>query len=1175
MLHIKQSSSSNKFLILAVLYVFLALVGLFILTLVWLPPGYTLAGHDSGLPLDSGEFLKSRLYAWDDRLGFGLDNSANLGSITIHFFDWVAATFAGTHYAGNFISPFFWLGLIFTSGLFFAYQLKEKFGKPFVFILPPLLVFNFYIFQSMFMLERGKFGIFSATLIMLGILFRMQSKKLRVAPAAIITSLAFSIFNGGGLFGITLYGGAILVFVLWTFYSLSAGQNDGGLKNFRQTLTFLVLSIVLYAAFNAYSIVPFFNQFLTNDPNALFSESLVKGNQAWLEYVSRSATFLNLFRLYGVPDWYGGWEALDLPNESHPYAFLYLKNKALVFISFLLPILSFSGIFLAKNSQQRRALAFFAMIALIGLFFAAGSHKPLGFVYSFLMEKLPGFVLFRSAFYKFGIFSLLGMLVIFASTLSMLLEKTSSFLSQKWGKSLLVVGTLFFLSLWFAYHWVLFDKTKVFAWKADQTTKVQPPEYIFDFSKWTEQNNLQGRRVLLLPPVNKDWEADAYNWGYWSLSPLPYALSSINALSNWHGLNNEERELVDNLYSTVKEKNETGFLALAETLNVGYVLIRHDVLTNSSWSSTEQPENYQEALESFQSVEKIQNFREWNLYKTAVHRDTAVYTTSAINIVLDKYISLANDFFKEGHSVGTSDLKLYPDIGSLDLKKMDVYDCISCPLERKANLQSFPDVSVLPNSIFYPLKEKQEQKLLLQSKDPKSKMLDYLGLVLRKTAEQRKMIDEYAKEKYLIKNAKTIREYLDKIYSVLQSLPETSQDFETVTTFLDFLNPIEHTVSDYTKSSQFKAASSILIEEMLGVAWNLNKINEFFAPLLENTEKWSNQKVYKINIPQNGEYNLFFPTASFPRNKDGKTILPKTVELRKERETKTLELEKQQDSWFKAHIDFETTGKANLVLHFEELPNLLTIDGSRLEKFSYGEAACFQGSIANFDRKRTYEVRISRTDRIRPVKIIFSDKSFVYSKKHGFLQGEDSFEVPATTKGNFARYVFSPSASADTIFLYICSDNAELPKIDKIEVKEYFAPPVIGVLDSTKTVTSSVATLAPDTHYIRTNSTSYEAEVGDAQVPYVLVLNQKFNQSWKLSIKNQDGNLEPINKHFKVGGYANGWLVSQTDAKKFQIEYTPQSIFRVSAVFSLASVFVGLSWLVVSLIRRKDGTWKR
>ena len=208
-------------------YVLLVLVCLFLWTLIyWLPPGYTLAGHDSGLPLNAKQFLLSRLYSWDDRLGFGLDNSANFGSLTIHFFDWFSSILAGTPSAGNYFSLFFWLGLIFTAAFILAYQLKDIFGKPFVFILPVFLTINFYIFQSVFMLERAKFGVFAATLILLSVFMRMQDNKLSILTSAILVALTFSIFNGGGWFGITLYGGVLIIIMSFLLTNFLRGFID-------------------------------------------------------------------------------------------------------------------------------------------------------------------------------------------------------------------------------------------------------------------------------------------------------------------------------------------------------------------------------------------------------------------------------------------------------------------------------------------------------------------------------------------------------------------------------------------------------------------------------------------------------------------------------------------------------------------------------------------------------------------------------------------------------------------------------------------------------------------------------------------------------------------------------------------------------------------------------------
>lgn len=1155
---------------LSVLYAFFALLGLLLLSYLWLPPGYAIVGHDSGLPLDAKQFLLSRFYAWDGRLDFGLDNSVNFGSLTIHFFDWVSSMIAGVPYAGNYISVFFWLGLIFVSGFFFAYQLKDVFGKPFVFILPPLLVFNFYIFQSIFMLERAKYGVFSGLLIFLAVYFRLYNQKLGVLTAALISSLTFSIFNGGGLFGITLYGGVIAIFVVIVIHVFSRGLVSRNFEELRKTLLFFALSLILYLAFNAYSIIPYMKQFLIDNPQALFQESSIEGNKEWLGYVSRSSSFLNLFRFLGVPDWYGGFGEVERANIEHPYAAYYLNNSILSSLNFLFPILAFSSLLLAKDKATRRVLSLFSVIALLEMFLAAGSHEPLGSVYTSLMNYVPGFVLFRSAFYKFGIFYLLGMLVMFTFTVTVFIDRLAKLFPINLRKSALFIFTFAAIGLWSTYHWVLFDSSKVFSWKSDQSTKVKPPDYIYDFSQWVEKNNLGEKRVLLLPPVNKNWQSDAYSWGYWSLSPLPYALSATRVISRWHGLNNEELDIIDHLYGSIKENDEELFLQFVEKLNIGYLLLREDVLTDSTWSSSERPESYKKTLESFEKVNKVEKFGQWEFYKISTNVNSEVYTTSEVNIAPDRYVTLANNFFDEGHSVGSTVLKLYPEFEGFGTKLMQVYDCLSCPLEKKFNLQSSPEVEILPNSILYTFKEDQEQKLLATQKNPLSKMGDYLGLVLRRSAEQQRMVDLQIKEKYLLENAVVIRSYLSEIYSLLEDSPEKTSDFELANMVLEYLSPAERVFSDRVLRSDFKAASNKLIDETLGVVWEIERIKGFFTPLLTNIEQWSTKKVYKVVFPEDGKYNIFFPTTSLPKAIDGGVILPESVQMKIDNQTKTLDVERAQENWMVTRVE-EKQGSGEYTLHFPDLPNLLTIESSGLEKFSFGETACFKGKIANFDPRRAYEIKIWKQDRLRPVKIIFSDDEFTYSEKHGFLQGEDSFEVPATAEGVYARYLFFPSVSAKIISLYICSDNAELPPVDKIEAKEFFSPPVVGVNGSYESKVS------PNISYFRENPTSYTAVASEVKntaytlnTPYVFVFNEKFNPSWQLLAQNEDGELLSIDEHFTVDGYANGWLITDPSIKKFKIKYAPQSVFYKAGAFSAVSVLAAISWLVFTFVRSRN-----
>lgn len=1169
----------NKFLFLAVIYVFFVLVGIFVLSYKWLPPGFAIVGHDSGLPLDAKQFLLTRLYAWDDRLDFGVDNSPNFGSLTIHFFDWLFSYIAGTPYAGNYLSVFFWLGLIFLSGFALSYSLRDRLGKPFVFILPVFLVFNFYIFQSVFMLERSKFGVFSATLITLAVFFRMRKREFSVVAAALISSLVFSIFNGGGWFGITLYGGVAVVLVALLVVGFASKVTRSNTHGLKETLLFVFLSLVFYIFFNAYSILPYVKNFLTNDAPRLLHESSASNNIEWLRYVSRSTSTLNLFRFLGVPDWYAGLNEIGKADPNHPYASSYLNNAGLVLLSFVFPLLTFGSLVLAKTKKQRRIICIFALIALLELVFTAGSHTPLGHLYEFLMNHVPGFFIFRSAFYKFGIFYLLGALVMFSFTISFLIERLaevitirSFLLFPKAGErsvnftqtSLVFVLTVLSLGLWLGYHKVLLSSGKVFSWKSDETTKTRPPDYVFDFARSVSRNSLDGRRVLMLPPVNKDWLNDAYSWGYWSLSPLPFALSSIHVLSNWHALTGDEQRLVDGLYNAIKEKKEADFHKLADRVNVGYILLRNDVLVDSSWSAADRPETYKRNIETFASIGKPVEYGQWYLYPIRSTGPTQVYSIASINIAPEKLSLLVNEFFGGGHAIDYSVFKEYKEIGLLGQNRVELYDCLSCLLEKQAKLKSLPETIILPNSPLYYFKVEQEQKILKVPKDSKSKIADYLGFTLRRTAEWKTMIGLSVKEEYLIKNMEVMRSYLDKIYFELKFSQENTSDFETARQVLDYLSPIERELNDYLAGHDSKVRSNKFIDEVLGILWNTRQIKNFFNPILDDMDRWSKEKVYKINFPESGEYTLFFSSDSFPRSVDGGVILPKTIEFMRNGQTKTLEVKDGDNGWFLSGINYQDAGSAQLVLRFDELPDLLNSEGSVIVDFPNRKAACYRESIKNYDRSRPYTILVSKTDRLREAKVIIRDDAHVYSQKNNFLLGDDTFEVPTVGRGKFSTYTFRASVTTKIASLYICSNDTELPLIDKIGVREFFAPVVIGVKKP-----PIVENVGPDLEYKFINPTKYEGEIKHSDKPFILVFNEKFDPSWKLFLRNDRGGKTDVGSHFVVDGYANGWFIDQINTKEYGIEYAPQSLFYVGGIVSLTSLMVGAGWMAYSAYRAR------
>src|SRR3989337_3203893 len=127
-------------------YLIAALLGIWFLTKFWIPEGYSIGGHDSGLSLNIASFFRSRLYAWWPQ-GFGQDNSPHFGSLIVHGIDYVISVLQGVSYAGNSLLVFFWFSILFISAFLFASNLKDKLGKFSPFTFPVFIIVNFYVLQ--------------------------------------------------------------------------------------------------------------------------------------------------------------------------------------------------------------------------------------------------------------------------------------------------------------------------------------------------------------------------------------------------------------------------------------------------------------------------------------------------------------------------------------------------------------------------------------------------------------------------------------------------------------------------------------------------------------------------------------------------------------------------------------------------------------------------------------------------------------------------------------------------------------------------------------------------------------------------------------------------------------------------------------------------------------------
>lgn len=1148
------------------IYLAVGLVGIWFLTRFWLPEGFIVAGHDSGLALDARQFLATRFFAWDQQ-GFGQNNSMHFGSLILHSIDYLLSLFAGVPYAGNQLTFFFWLALIFLAAFIFSYKLKERLGRFFPFIFPPMITFNFFILQSVFMLERAKYSILIASLLILSVIFILRERKISLVLGVVLSSLILFVFNSGTWLGLPLYGSLIVIILTLVLFELIVGVRNRNSKNFGRLLVYLILTAGGFFILNSYSILPYLATFLKQDYLTLLDAGVVSQNRAWLESLSSATSFLNIFRLQGVPDWYSGANAVNL---VHSYADYYLSNPFLIVLSFFPPILAFWSFIVAKTDDQKRLISFFGLLVLISMFFMAGSHKPLGFLYEFLYNHVPGFSIFRSPYFKFGSAFFLAMSVLMAFTLSRIIEFVSKRFAKPPGRFL--VGTFLSIAVitaWLGFHNVLFDSDKLFSWQKGLTTRLKVPEYIEDFKKWSLEGNTADKRILLLPPFNENWKNDGYNWGYWSLTSLPSVLTSKTVLTNDQALTDQERGWVNALYGVTREGDEEKVLSLSKRLGVGFFLVRKDVVADLSWSATDSPEIYEDILDSFNGIDKVENFGEWALYE--VKDTTIVPKISAISstvLIPGRHSYLVREFLKDERVVfKEAEIVKGGQMEPVYSKEIEAYTCQSCSLERRDALESLPEVRILPNSFLYYFKILREKSTLKKATIEQTKADAYLGFSLRRTAEVKTMLDFGISERYIIEDLEMINYYLENLYQILQSSSDPNLDFYRARMLLDNINPVEKNLREYVRRQDFGRKSGKLQNEMLNVLWNVYKLKSFYEPLYGNVDILRREKVYFVGFPEKSNYELFLNIKSLPVDRDGKAVLPSTISFQAQtfstvREEKaTLSVGEEKDGWLEIQLPPQLAEEAILTLQFDSLPNLFTIEGTSFEQSPAGTRACYFGKIKSFANIRKYHVEVNTIKKDQELGIFFLETGKT-ERKDFFLHRNEVDVNPILGYEPF-RQIYNPSVLADDPVVYLCSDNKELPVIDSMEIYEIFSP----LLITERKIPQNGQDL-PKVTFKQINPTKYEVSVEEATSPFILLFNSRYNPFWKLYESDGKQKIERQD-HFMVDGYANGWIIEKTGNFDLTVEYLPQRLFHKGSLVTLIGVILAFGGLYY--YRRKDG----
>lgn len=1077
--------------------------------LLWFREGYVMVGHDHVAPLDPKVFLEGRLSTWNNQF-FGHSQALILGTILIHFIDAIPTFLGFSLVATQKIVFVFWFFLIGMSAYELASVIKPQ-KSLFKLLAVILYQFNFFILQGWWIGEKSKFSAYIAAPLVLSIFLLVESGRLPVVVGMILNSFIFFLFNAAGLYGIPLYGGLMVVLGSFILFSLTHhwfGKNTVVMK---RIIALSIGSVILAFAVNAYIYLPAFLRLRSQFDAGISQIGGVSGVISWASEISANTSFLNLMRLQGISEWYD--------NPEHPYAKAFLTHPGLIAISFIWPIAAFAALYFVRLRSERRLVLYFFLTYVLGLFFAAGTHPPLGFIYQFLVEKVPGFIIFRTPYFKFAPALFLANAFLIALLVENLPVRFKKF----------IFGFMVILVL--GYHYPFFTGN-FFQWRENFSTRLSVPLYVYDFGSWLNKNQREGVRVLLIPPNSPDLQYSLYQWGYLSFQALPTLLSNASVVINNDKLNVEERILTMSLYDAILHADIDRVEKLTNLLNISHVLVRLDVDTEVKSAIPLDPEEYLAGLKKTNLVEKVATFGQWEVYLFKGADRKEFYTVNGLNVVdgdLEdippslEYLALYSPFILD------KDLQ---DVESIDLNKaVIVPKCLNC-FKKSRPIITFPERNILPGDPLHSLVLLSE-RLRHKPVDPKSAIYNTLGTTLKRISEINELL---FKQRTLTSD--TVDRFIELLNGIEKDFHRIEIPAEKAAVALDMAqylraerNFLRPNLGKYVVSG----SQTVLTGNIFSA---IHKLEKLIEPYITDLEQ-SNTRVYQFSVNEPTTANILVRSDRLVETVESKEKL----ELRVDEKLNEAVPVGKTPRWISFGSDTFEKGYHIIKL---TLPSALELTYSMepidTEFSAQNETSCFGATVGGVSSGKIYRSVTTYTND-------FSDNLLFFLWEKG-REGQRLMNAVRLSAGPFpikAEYVFDISPGATDMIIAFCAPNLTAERAQKqfdLKLSEAIYPTI--VLTSNK---SQGATVIP-AEVVKSNPASYMVTLPSETVyPTVLVFPERFDPWWELT--------GAENNHVRVNGYANGWVIDKKPQHSLKVAYLGQKYFQWGIGITAALLFTG------------------
>lgn len=1094
-----------------VLFEILILFLLSLIPLLWFKPQHIVIGVDSGYAVDYMKYFNQRTYTWLGSQNFGIDMSAEVGVVPYNAIPALVEYLGVSRFDVQKIVFIFWFFLILISIYSFLYYLFPK-NDQWLARFSGVVLYSFNLHLYSFWLQGEQPILASYVLLPWFTLFllRFVMGKSSAVKTAIYLNLVFVLFSSGGVRGLPLVGPVLLSSFAIILYFIILNFKSDGLNYVKKFLPLFIFGGLFFIFLNAYFLVPFISSFALQYGNQVAITGGIGGAIEWAKFISTYTSFTNLFRLHGDNNWY---------NKPYLWSWSYLTNPILISASFIYPILAFAAILFAKVKKERTIILLFTMVALLGFFFSAGAHPPLGFIYTLMMDKVPGFAAFRSGYYKFIPTVYLSFAVLVGYSLNYLINKLSS-------RFRIVVGVLSIVAI-LGYHYPYFTKTN-FDFNKPFSTMVKIPQYVNDFAKM--QNGLPDRyRTLVVPPPADAYNIKAFAWGYWGSYPIFPLITDRNFVVNDVFVFNEnENRLITSMYNSLRSSDFKTFLTAARTTNVKYVLVTSDLAKDFFMSLSEDPKKYDPILTPQNNFKEIWKEGPWKLFEITNldPNKTEAFSSVIINDTTDSIGSVlkANAIpFVNSETLHSVKLPI-----SGEFKE---YPCLSCHILEDTGEPPIGVVKVFPGSFLYALKLKGE-KDIEKAVGSNQKIDALLGLSMKRVSE----IDSLnyipvKKESDWLVSSELLAFYWKNILKLYLGEYKNNYDYSILRKISKYLLPERNIVTNVINIRGLNK------EQGLGKSLQktVNLLNEIDKTLSKKlTEKnWREVFVYDISKSN----NVLINPNTLATDDFGSPVSPSGYSING-----------TEYPYTGKTIESLTTGKKILYLFFD-LPNLFSNAHVKNRLVDGNKRNCIESSIPNYSWTKKYLITVSVNDEDKGTMYIKREYN-VFANQDLVTQPKSSpdYDIAVDTNtfrtGKF-QYQFSGKANDKSAIIYFCSNSDPALVFKDIVVSELIHPQLYSFEKK-----QELENQPPQTSFSKMSPTLYSVMVSGAKNPFVLSFSERFSPLWEAYIGN-----EKIDKHFLLNGFANGWYIKKEGDYSIRLIFKPQKEVELGVAVTVITFF--------------------